>query len=113
MSVSWPSTLPVPQRDSFAIAAGDTNLRSDGDGKIDVRHRQDEIICATELNFKMTQAQYALFQAFWIYEAAKGSAWISGMTMHDGVRSVRPIKAYAAKLLGNLWNVTLPVEWEL
>ena len=115
---SWPSTLPLPIADGYAIEIQDATVRTDMDvGPARVRRRTTSVPDRITLSCLFTAAQMSAFRAFWDGDWVGGAAWVSiplrdGRSANSVVRECRPVPATyrAVPESVELWQVSLTVE---
>lgn len=115
---TWPSTLPEPLLEPYAITPNDNAIRTDfeqGNSRARRRATANRERIAVEFLFE-TAAQMATFRTFWRTTLSDGVAWFDlPIDLGSGTvtLSVHFTQPYSAKPLGaGLWRVAAEIETE-
>lgn len=115
---SWPSTLPAPIADGYALNPSDPGIRTDMEaGAARARTRTKARNDKVEVSWKFTDAEMAAFRTWFENpaECAWGSAWFT-ITLALGTSGLSSVTArfvgiYKATLIPALnWQVSATLE---
>lgn len=113
---TWPATLPAPLVAGYGVRPNDQTIRTDMEsGSPRVRRRTAARLDEYPLSVNLSDAQMAIFRAWWDDDASGGAAWftISLWTGDGGADSVeaRFKGPWQANMVGNHgWLVSGTVE---
>lgn len=115
---TWPSTLPDPLMTGYELQATDPTIRTDMDaGSARVRRRNTATPDHVSLRFMLTEAQMAIFRAFWESDFMSGAAWVympikDGRTASVSSKECRPVSGAFKSLMASAthWAVEFQVE---
>lgn len=112
---AWPADLPVWHTDGYGIQPQDPNVRTQMDsGARRVRRRFIRVPTDITASTVLTEAEFAVFEAWWENQAFAGSAWVLlPLTNGRGTNVVqsRFTKMYqAAPLAAGQWQVDVAIE---
>lgn len=107
---TWPTELPLPQRAGYQLSPADPTVRTDMEvGSPRVRRRTYARSDQLSLKWRFTDAQMALFRAWFDQEAA--GAWFTGLHLATGDGGVVPTEA---RFIGAFTHTLLPtLQWEV
>ncbi len=114
-NITWPTPLPLPTVDGYAITPGDAIVRTDMDaGAARQRRRFTQVPSRVAVRWLMRQGQFALFEAWYRWHAKEGGAWFS-VTLLGGIglqaQQARFTRQFHAQLLtGTLWEIQSELE---
>ncbi len=115
MSVIWPSTLPLPTVQSYAVQPGDAVVRTEMEaGLARQRRRFTDVPSMIGVRWLFTRNQFAVFEAWYKLYAKEGAEFFDidllggiGITTH----TARFTRQFDAKLFNGLfWEVTSQLE---
>lgn len=115
MSVIWPSTLPLPSVQSYAVQPGDAVIRTEMEaGLARQRRRFTDVPSMIGVRWLFTRNQFAVFEAWYKLYAKEGAEFFDidllggiGITTH----TARFKRQFDAKLFNGLfWEVTSQLE---
>ena len=113
--VTWPTTLPLPTIQGYGVQPGDAVLRTDMEaGLARQRRRFTNSPSAINVQFLMTRNQFAVFEAWYKFEAKEGAEFFDidllggiGLTTH----TARFTRQFDAKLRnGIFWDISSELE---
>lgn len=122
MAVTWPSTLPVPQRSGhdhvIAVAQRGTTFTAGNTRRRISKTTPPELFSCSWI---LSQAQLDIFEAFWQGVGDNGAADIDGLQHYDstglvvsgasGVPSVRFVGSWTAPLIGvGMYRLSAQIE---
>ena len=113
--INWPDKLPLPTIEDYAIQPGDAIVRTDMEaGSARQRRRFTSIPSRVQVRWLMSQIQFALFEAWYRWEAKEGGAWFE-VTLLNGVgltpQQARFTQPFQAQLItGTLWEIRTELE---
>jgi hypothetical protein len=115
MSITWPSTLPLPTVQGYGIRPGEAILRTEMEaGPARQRRRFTQVPSRLSVRWRMKPEQFALFEAWYRWHAQEGGAWFAidllggiGLTTHEA-RFTRQFEARLANRV--LWEITSELE---
>jgi hypothetical protein len=115
MTISWPSTLPLPSIEGYGVHPGEAILRTDMEaGPARQRRRFTQVPSRISVRWVMRRDQFALFEAWYRWHAKEGGEWFDidllggvGLTVHEA-RFTRQFEARIKS--GVLWEVTSELE---
>lgn len=115
---AWPSTLPRPLAAGYELEPTPAVLRTDMDsGTARQRQRFTRTPTTAGFSVNLTDAQYALLEAWWFYKLHQGTDWFAVQLANgeaDEVVSARfkdkPLKATLAA--PGVWSVPCSLEVE-
>ncbi len=115
MTISWPSTLPLPSIEGYGVHPGEAILRTDMEaGPARQRRRFTQVSSRISVRWVMRRDQFALFEAWYRWHAKEGGEWFDidllggvGLTVHEA-RFTRQFEARIKS--GVLWEVTSELE---
>lgn len=117
MSVEWPSAiLPIILEAGYSYSGRESVIRTEFDtGHIRARRRFTAQKLLLGVSWRMTDAQMAIFDAWWYHDAELGAEWITGLT----VRVAYVAETMTARFLaeptrsligGQLWEMSAQIE---
>ena len=113
---TWPETLPAPLLAGYGIQPNKQTIGSDMEvGAPRVRRITAARLDDYPLSVNLSDAQMAIFRAWWDDDAAGGAAWFT-MTLWTGDGGAQSVEArfnghWKADMVGNhRWLVTGTVE---
>jgi hypothetical protein len=113
---TWPATLPAPLVSGYGIQPNDQTIRTDMEsGSPRVRRRTAARLDEYALSVSLSDAQMAIFRAWWDDDAAGGAAWFT-MSLWAGDGGADSVEArfkgpWRADMIGNhRWLVSGTVE---
>jgi hypothetical protein len=115
MTISWPSTLPLPTIEGYGVHPGEAILRTDMEaGPARQRRRFTQVPSRISVRWILRRDQFALFEAWYRWHAKEGGAWFDidllggvGVTVHEA-RFTRQFEARIRS--GVLWEITSELE---
>ncbi|MGL6245650.1 hypothetical protein [Pseudomonas sp.] len=111
---AWPSTLPGPLVDGYAISPVEQTVRTDMEvGAARVRRRSFARNDLVDVSFLFTGAQFATFRAWSESDGAGGAAWFEIDLDVDGVIAPEEARfkgAWKAARNGIYWKITAQLE---
>ena len=115
MTISFPSSLPLPTIEGYGITPGEAILRTDMEaGPARQRRRFTQVPSKITVRWVMLPEQFALFEAWYKFYAKEGGEWFE-ITLLGGLglltqeaRFTRQFEAIP-KLGGN-WQITSELE---
>ncbi len=116
MTITWPTTLPLPTVQGYSVQPGDTILRTDMEsGLARQRRKFTNVPTKVSVRWIMRRDQYAVFEGWYRWSAKEGASWFS-ITLLGGLglqeQDARFTRQFSARLLagGTLWEVTSELE---
>jgi len=115
MTISWPSTLPLPTIEGYGVHPGEAILRTEMEaGPARQRRRFTQVPSRISVRWILRRDQFALFEAWYRWHAKEGGEWFEidllggiGLSVHDA----RFTRQFAARLLhGSRWEVSSELE---
>lgn len=115
MTITWPSTLPLPTVQNYAVQPGDAVVRTDMEaGLARQRRRFTDVPSIIGVRWLFTRNQFAVFEAWFKLYAKEGAEFFDidllggiGITTH----TARFTRQFDAKLFNGLfWEVTSQLE---
>ena len=115
MTVSWPTTLPLPTIEGYGLHPGEAILRTEMEaGPARQRRRYTQVPSRISARWSFRRDQFALFESWYRWHAKEGGEWFEidllgglGLVMHEA-RFTRPFDARPRS--GILWEVTSELE---
>ncbi len=115
MSISWPTTLPVPSIEGYGLHPGEAILRTEMEaGPARQRCRYTQVPSRISARWVFRREQFALFEAWYRWHAKEGGEWFEinllgglGLVIHEA-RFTRPFDAQPRS--GVLWEVSSELE---
>ena len=113
---TWPTTLPAPLLAGYGIQPNDQTARTDMEkGAPRTRRTTKTRLDACQFSVNMSDAQMAIFRAWWDDDADGGNAWITiSLWTGDGGASTVEAKfkgPWQTNIVGNhRWLVSGTVE---
>ena len=111
---AYPATLPNPARDGYGLEPQSGSARSDVEtGAAAVRQRYTATPTQIVLRWVFTEAEFAVFEAWWRLVAQDGAAWIDmPIANGSGINSLsaRFIGPYRAAMISLAYGVTARAE---
>lgn len=111
---AYPSTLPNPTRQGYGLEPQSGVVRTDMEaGPARVRRRFTRTPTQITLRWVFTEAEFAVFEAWWAQVTLAGSAWVDMPVANGGginSLSARFIGPYKAPMLGLGYEVSARVE---
>lgn len=112
---TWPTQLPIPLIAGYALAPETSFVRTDMDAG-PARHRRRFTAAPTsiQLSFLMTQAQFAIFEAWYSLRISDGADWFDApMDNGQGVttQECRFVEAWQSRPVGGK-NYEVSCRWE-
>jgi hypothetical protein len=101
--ITWPASLPLPEREGYSYALPDLTLRSQFALGSRVRKLYADGPDTFTVSVDLTPPEVALLQGFLRFEAANGSAWFDMPILASGAieqRSVRLLSPPTFSLVG-------------
>lgn len=115
MTITWPTTLPLPTVQGYGIRPGEAILRTEMEaGPARQRKRFTQVPSRISVRWLMKREQFALFDAWYRWHAKEGGEWFQidllggiGLTSHEA----RFTRQFEAKLVGGvLWEIISELE---
>lgn len=115
MTISWPSTLPLPTIEGYGVHPGEAILRTEMEaGPARQRRRFTQVPSRISVRWILRRDQFALFEAWYRWHAKEGGEWFEidllggiGLSVHDA----RFTRQFDARIrAGRLWEVTSELE---
>jgi len=115
MTVSWPSTLPLPTIDGYGIRPGEAILRTEMEaGPARQRRRYTQVPSRITVRWVLRREQFALFEAWYRWTAKEGGEWFE-IDLLGGLgllpQDARFTRQFDARIVaGILWEVRSELE---
>ncbi|MEO5338545.1 MAG: hypothetical protein H7841_16900 [Magnetospirillum sp. WYHS-4] len=115
MTITWPTTLPLPTVQGYGIRPGEAILRTEMEaGPARQRKRFTQVPSRISVRWLMKREQFALFDAWYKWQAKEGGEWFDipllggmGLVEHEA----RFTRQFEAKLVGGvLWEIASELE---
>ena len=115
MTITWPTTLPLPTVQGYGIRPGEAILRTEMEaGPARQRKRFTQVPSRIAVRWLMRREQFALFEAWYRWRAKEGGEWFEipllggvGLVEHEA----RFTRQFEARLTGGvLWEITSELE---
>ena len=115
MTISWPTTLPLPTIDGYGVHPGEAILRTEMEaGPARQRRRFTQVPSRISVRWLFRRQQFALFEAWYRWHAKEGGEWFGidllgglGLVAHEA----RFTRQFEARVRGGvLWEVTSELE---
>ena len=115
MTITWPTTLPLPTVQGYGIRPGEAILRTEMEaGPARQRKRFTQVPTRISVRWVMRREQFALFEAWYRWQAKEGGQWFMidllggiGLTTHEA----RFTRQFDARLIGGvLWEIASELE---
>ena len=115
MTVTWPSMLPLPTLEGYAVHPGEAILRTQMEaGPARQRRRYTQVPSQIGVQWTFSGEQFALFESWYRWRAREGGEWFEiellgglGLVGHEA-RFTKPFDARPRS--GVLWNVSSELE---
>lgn len=111
---AYPATLPNPTRSGYGLEPQSGSARTDMEaGPARVRRRYTATPTQVALHWIFTEAEFAVFEAWWAQTTQDGSAWVEMPIANGGginSLSARFIGPYKAPMRGLGYEVAARVE---
>ena len=115
MTITWPTTLPLPTVQGYGIRPGEAILRTEMEaGPARQRKRFTSVPSRIAVRWLMKREQFALFEAWYRWHAQEGGEWfeiplLGGVGLVD--HEARFTRQFEAKLVGGvLWEIASELE---
>lgn len=116
IDITWPSTLPLPTVQGYAVQPGDSILRTEMEaGLARQRRRFTDVPTKVSVRWIMRRDQYAIFEGWYRWHAKEGANWFA-ITLLGGLglleQEARFTRQFSSRLLagGTLWEITSELE---
>lgn len=115
MTISWPTTLPLPTIEGYGVHPGEAILRTEMEaGPARQRRRFTQVPSRISVRWLFRRQQFALFEAWYRWHAKEGGEWFGidllgglGLVAHEA----RFTRQFEARVRGGvLWEVTSELE---
>lgn len=114
--IIWPSTLPLPTVQGYAVQPGEAILRTEMEaGLARQRRRFTDVPTKVSVRWIMRRDQYAIFEGWYRWHAREGASWFA-ITLLGGLglleQEARFTRQFSSRLLagGTLWEITSELE---
>ncbi len=113
--ITWPDKLPFPTVEGYSIQPGDAIVRTDMEaGSARQRRRFTQVPSRIQVRWLMSQTQFAIFEAWYRWEAKEGGAWFD-ITLLGGLgllsQQARFTQSFQTQLVtGTLWEIRTELE---
>lgn len=114
--ITWPSTLPLPTVQGYAVQPGEAILRTEMEaGLARQRRRFTDVPTKVSVRWIMRRDQYAIFEGWYRWHAREGASWFA-ITLLGGLglleQEARFTRQFSSRLLagGTLWEITSELE---
>ena len=115
MSITWPTTLPLPTVDGYSIHPGEAILRTEMEaGPARQRRRFTQVPSRVNVRWIMRRDQFTIFEAWYRWFAKEGGSWFE-IELLGGLgllkQEARFTRQFQAQLLnGVLWEIQSELE---
>lgn len=115
MTITWPTTLPLPTIEGYGVHPGEAILRTEMEaGPARQRRRFTSVPSRISVRWLFRRQQFALFEAWYRWHAKEGGEWFEidllgglGLVAHEA----RFARQFEARVRGGvLWEVTSELE---
>ncbi len=113
--ITWPDKLPFPTVEGYSIQPGDAIVRTNMEaGSARQRRRFTQVPSRIQVRWLMSQTQFAIFEAWYRWEAREGGAWFD-ITLLGGLgllsQQARFTQPFQTQLVtGTLWEIRTELE---